>query len=723
MTDHHPNGPAATPAGQPSLSPNHGLECLLMIARFHQLPAAAGTVAHEHDPDSQGLDEVGMTLAARSLGMRAQPQAIDFSRLERMPLPCAARDREGTWVVLAKHGMAPGRPQPVTLVYGLPGKEEYLDRSQLEAKLEGRAIMMTPRGGDARERVKFSLAWFKPFIVKHRMRIFEILLATLVVNLLGLVTPLGFQVAFDKVLPHHAFETLATVLVVLGLATVATSLLSYLRDYFTAHLGCRLDASLGARMFAQIMGQPLAYFQERATGAVVQRLREIDALRAFLMNGLITAGLDAVFVLIYLWVLWFYSSIMTLAVLMFLIAYVAVAVAIAPVLRQRVRHLYEIGASNQAYAVETVRGIRTVKASAQEPRQQRNWEDRVSSQARANFDANNTGSIGSNIIQGLNQAKMVALLGLGVHEVISGDMSMGAFIAFNMIAQQITQPIMRLAQLWQGLQEMQVALQRAKEVMESPTEDDAGWAPSGQLRGEVEFRGVTFNHAGREQPALRDVSFHVPAGTVVGVIGRSGSGKSTLGFLLQRFMPPNEGAVLIDDYNLAELQPQWLRPQLGVVLQDNLLFNGTIKYNIAHANPGMPSEQIKRAAELAGADDFIRFLDRTYETEVGEGGEKLSGGQRQRIALARALASDPRLLILDEITSGLDAATAEDLLERLPDICAGRTVFLITHNMRLLERCDRALLLDNGRLLEYGTLAQLRASGGKVARLLQGERL
>lgn len=687
---------------------------------FYGLRADLAALVHEFDPARKGFDGEALVLAARSLKMKSQLGEIDFERMANLPTPCLVKQRSGTWALLARYGMQQGSTRAVALLQKADMSHESLTLAELRERLTGEVVQVVPRAGAASSQTpRFNLRWFVPMLLKHRLAVFEMLLASLLVNLLGLAGPIGFQVVMDKVLVNRAYETLWTVGVLLFLAMFAETVLSLLREYLTSHLGCKLDVRLGARAFAKLMGQPLSYFQARQVGEIVQRLRELESVRGFLVNGLLTASLDVPFMALYLWVMWGYASKLTLITLGFIAVFVLIAVVIGPVLRERVKNLYERAAASQAYAVETVKGIRTIKASAQEPWQRKGWEDLLAGQAAASFEAAKTGALGSQLIQGVNRLMMVMLLCFGALEVIAGNLTVGALIAFNMMSQRVTQPVLRLAQLWQNLQEMRVALNRISELMDSPTEDSGmGMLPTKKLQGKVEFREVTFHYPGRDRPALRDLSFSIPAGAVVGVVGRSGSGKSTLGHLLQRFHQPSGGTVLLDDMDLRNLRLSWLRPSLGVVLQDNELFGGTIRDNIAQSDPRMPHERVEAAAELACAADFIRNdLELAYDTHVGEGGALLSGGQHQRIAIARALAADPRLLIFDEATSALDSESTAEFAANLPLICKGRTVFLVTHDLSLLSHCSHVLLLENGALAEAGSPDALRAAGGKLARL------
>jgi subfamily B ATP-binding cassette protein HlyB/CyaB len=424
--------------------------------------------------------------------------------------------------------------------------------------------------------------------------------------------------------------------------------------------------------------------------------------------------------------MYFYSPVLTWIVLATIPCYVALSVVVTPILRSRLDEKFARGAENQAFLVEAVGGVETLKAMAVEPEMHRRWEEQLAGYVSAGFKVSNLGSAAGQIAQLINKLGTAATLYFGAILVIDGYLSVGQLVAFNMLAGRVSSPVLRLAQLWQDFQQARLSIARLGDILNTAPEPsyNPNRAALPPIKGALRFDHVTFRYRVDGSPALTDVSIEVPPGQVVGIVGPSGSGKSTLTKLLQRLYLPESGRVLIDGTDLALVDPAWLRRQVGVVLQENVLFNRTIRDNIALADPGMPMERIIEAAKLAGAHEFILELTHGYDTMVGERGSTLSGGQRQRIAIARALVTQPRILIFDEATSALDYESESAIQRNMRRICAGRTVVIIAHRLAAVRGADRILTIEAGRVTEDGTHADLLRRGGRYAalhRLQNGE--
>ena len=466
------------------------------------------------------------------------------------------------------------------------------------------------------------------------------------------------------------------------------------------------------------MRLPLTYFETRRVGDTAARVRELETIRQFLTGSTLTLVIHLFFTGVFIAVLFFYSPLLTWIVLGTLPAFALLSLGITPVFRARLNEKFTRGAENHAFLVEAITGIQTVKAMAVEPQMQRRWEEQLASYVRASFRTLYIGNVAGQLGSGLSKATTIVVLWVGAQAVMGGQLTVGELIAFNMLASRVISPVLRLVQLWQDLQQAGVSVARLGDLLNAPRE------PSGPSRtalpaiaGEVAVEQVTFRYQLDRPEALRDLSFVVPAGRVIGIVGRSGSGKSTIAKLIQRLYVPETGRLLIDGMDLAQIDPTWLRRQIGVVLQENFLFNRPVRDNIALADPGLPLEAVVRAAKLAGAHEFIVGLPEGYDTLVGEHGCNLSGGQRQRIAIARALVADPRILILDEATSALDYESEHIIQQNLAQICAGRTVFIIAHRLRTVRMAHQIFVIDQGRLIERGTHDELMRLGGYYARL------
>jgi subfamily B ATP-binding cassette protein HlyB/CyaB len=502
------------------------------------------------------------------------------------------------------------------------------------------------------------------------------------------------------------------------------ALLGGMRTYVFAHTTNRIDVELGARLFRHLLALPLPYFQARRVGDSVARVREIENVRQFITGSALTLVIDLLFTVVFLAVMAVYSVFLTAIVLASLPFYVAVSVAMTPLFRHRLQERFQRGAENQAFLVEAVTGIETLKSMAVEPQMQRRWEEQLAGYVSSSFAVTTVGNVATQLIQVISKLATAGVLFFGARAVMDGAMTVGELVAFTMLAGRVSQPVLRLAQLWQDFHQTRLSIDRLGDILNTPPEAGVGAGRTAlpAIQGAVTFERVRFRHRLDGPLVLEDITLTVNAGEVVGIVGPSGSGKSTLVKLLQRLYIPENGRILIDGIDLAVIDPAWLRRQIGVVPQDSVLLNGTVRENIALADPGMPIERVIRAARMAGAHDFIVELPEGYDAVVGERGNALSGGQRQRIAIARALVTNPRILIFDEATSALDYESEQIVQRNLRQICQGRTVFIIAHRLSAVRDADRIVALERGQLVEQGSHDELLRAGGRYASLhaLQG---
>ena len=501
-------------------------------------------------------------------------------------------------------------------------------------------------------------------------------------------------------------------------------MLGILRTYLFAHTTNRIDVELGARLFRHLLALPMAYFQARRVGDSVARVRELENIRNFLTSSALTLVIDLFFTFVFLGVMFFYSPLLTWIVLGSFPFYIAISAGATPLFRRRLDEKFQRGAENQAFLVESVTGIETLKAMAVEPQMQRRWEEQLAGYVAASFRVLSLGNTASQAVQLVSKIVTAGILYCGARLVIDGSLSVGELVAFNILAGRVSAPVLRLAQIWQDFHQARLSIARLGDILNTTAEPtySAGRARLPAIRGDIKFDHVSFRYRIDGQEVLHDVSFEVPAGQTVGIVGPSGSGKSTFAKLVQRLYVPERGRVLVDGMDLAMADPAWLRRQIGVVLQENVLFNRSVRDNIALADPAMPMERVIAAARLAGAHEFILELTEGYDTVVGERGSTLSGGQRQRIAIARALVTDPRILIFDEATSALDYESERIIQQNMKDIAKGRTVLVIAHRLSTVRAADRIVTLDRGRLVEDGSHDTLIKTGGRYASLhrLQG---
>lgn len=589
-------------------------------------------------------------LAAKNLGFAAKAVRQPPERLHKAPLPCIAVDSEGRFFILAKidrgqptsadeaavSGQSsrpddPLDPQHARLLIQRPGEPPQVPSyAAFTANWSGELIFLTSKASFAGEASRFDFTWFIPAVIKYRKLLGEVLLVSFVLQLIGLITPLFFQVVIDKVLVNHALQTLHVIAIGLLVATVFEVLLTGIRTYVFAHTSSKIDVELGARLFRHLLALPMDYFQARRVGDSVARIREMENIRSFLTGNAMTLLLDLMFSVVFIAVMLWYSRTLTFLVLAC----------------QQLGH-----AGEQA------------------------------------------GHAGHHVA--------------GATLVIDGQLTVGELIAFNMLAGQVSDPILRTAQLWNDFQQVGISMSRLGDILNTRTEVVGNKTRIPKLAGAIDFDQVSFRYRPDAPDVIRALQLKIRPGEVIGVVGRSGSGKSTLAKLVQRLHVPDRGRVLVDGQDIAIVDTASLRHEVGVVLQENVLFNRSVRDNIALSHPTLPIETIIQAAKLAGAHDFIAELPEGYDTLVGEHGTGLSGGQRQRIAIARALISNPRILIFDEATSALDYESEKIIQDNMRQICQGRTVIIIAHRLSAVRGAHRIVVMKRGQIAEIGSHAEL----------------
>ena len=703
---------------QPASGPDSALACFILLAKFLGVPADPGQIAHEHGEPAGGYTLEDLARIAKRLKIVARIKSAAHADLPKMPLPALAELRDGQIVILLKIDEQEEGLRAL-VQRGDGERPEIWTGGELDGRVAGRLLLMTTREQMTGVSRPFDISWFIPALVKYRGALRDVLIGSFFLQLMGLVSPIFFQLVIDKVLVHQSLTTLDVLAI--GLATVLLfeTLLSALRNWLFAHTTNRVDSELSARMFRHLLNLPLSYFEARRVGDSVARVRELERIREFLTSNAVTVVIDLFFTIVFFAVMYLYSPMLTLIVALSIPVYVAISIAITPVLRAKLDEKFKRGAENQAFLVESVTGIGTLKAMAVEPQMRAKWEKQFAGYTNTGFAVATLANWGSHLIQIVSKLTTVAILYFGAKAVIAGDLSVGSLVAFNMLSGRVAQPILRLAQLWQDFQQVRISVDRLGDVLNTPAEPEhnPNRASLPPIRGKVEFDKVRFRYRPDAPEALRGVSLAIEAGEMLGIVGPSGSGKSTLTKLVQRLYVPEQGRVLVDGTDLALVDPAWLRRQIGVVLQENILFNRSVRENIALADPTLPMERVMAAASLAGAHDFILELPHGYDTIIDERGGNLSGGQRQRMAIARALISNPRILILDEATSALDAESEEIIQTNLRRIAHGRTVIIIAHRLSAVRQCHRIVTVEAGTITEIGNHESLLKSGGRYAQL------
>jgi len=701
------------------------LGALCALARLHQIAADPDTVRHQlglAPSERLGIDD--LLRAAQLLGLKAKRVRTRIDRLALTPLPALALmqpdttsgTNELTVDVLAQcdgrrvllmgpqsAGQVAGKAGAAT-VGATDGVPRIEPMDVFAAHWTGELILISSRASLAGELARFDFSWFVPALVKYRHLLGEVLLVSFMLQLLGLVSPLFFQVVMDKVLVHKAMGTLDVLVLGLLVVIVFESALTALRSFVFSHTTSRIDVELGARLFRHLIALPLAYFQARRVGDSVARVRELENIRQFLTGNALTVVLDLLFSLVFLALMAWYSLPLTAVVLVSLPLYFLLSLAVTPALRRLLDVKFARGAENQAMLVETVTAIQTVKAGALEPGFARRWDQQLAAYVRASFQTQWLASMAHEAVNLIGKLTGAATLWFGAQQVMDNSLTVGQFVAFTMFAQRVAQPIMRMAQLWTDFQQTGVSVARLGDILNTHPESGASSALAlPPIKGRITIEQLRFRYRPDAEPVLDGVNLELAAGEFVGIVGRSGSGKSTLTKLVQRLYAPQGGRVLIDGVDISLIDAAQLRRQIGVVLQENLLFNRSIRENIAIADPAAPLQSVIRAAELAGAHGFVSALPQAYDTLVAEQGASLSGGQRQRIALARALFTEPRILILDEATSALDYESEAIIQRNMAQICRGRTVLVIAHRLSAVRQAHRIVVMDKGVIAEVGS--------------------
>jgi ATP-binding cassette subfamily B protein len=688
---------------------NETLACFQMLSQYWSMPFRRDVIRRVLQNQQQRLGSISLQLCgsvAEMLGLRAQLAVVPAIAITRLQTPVMLQWQNRCTILY--------KATASEVVLAVPGKG--IERHKTKAFMntwgeQGEVLLLQPTKETPRKR--FGLSWFLPFVSRYRRVLSEVLISSFFVQLFGLANPLITQVIIDKVLIQNSPATLN----VLGSLLVATALfeavLTTLRTNLFVETTNRIDMALGSEVIDHLLRLPLRYFEKRPVGELSTRINELENIRQFLTGTALTVVLDAIFSVIYIVVMLYYSWLLTLVALATVPLFALLGLIVAPVIRQQTRTRAERNAQTQSYLVEVVSGIQTVKAQNIELRSRWQWQDRYAHYVADSFKNALTSTTAGSISKFLNQLSGLLLLWVGAFLVLQGTLTLGQLIAFRIIAGYTTSPLLRLVQLWQNFQETALSLERLSDILDTPQEEDVRQdIPLPEVQGAVKYDHITFRFTNSPTPQLENINLDIPPGTFVGVVGQSGAGKSTLTKLLPRLYDPEAGRILIDGYDIHKVELYSLRRQIGMVLQDTLLFDTTVQENIALNNPEATAEEIINAAKIAYAHDFIMSLPMGYNTRVGERGSALSGGQRQRIAIARTVLQNPRLLIMDEATSALDYNSERQVCQNLQQALRGRTVFFITHRLGTIRHADIILMMEQGRIAEQGTHDELMALRG-----------
>ncbi len=690
---------------------NTALVCFSLVAREHKIELTQDRLVHEYGLSSDEISKDTLLRMAKELGLKARLLQLQWSALPGLQkaFPAIARLKNGRHLILTGTTAGQGEKQGEVVVgcydplAGSGGAHLRLSRHEFEKIWAGEVYVLKRVFKLSDESQPFSLRWFIPEILRQKITFIDIALAVLFINAVTLVTPIFFQIVIDKVLVNQAYTTLHVLGFGMTVALAVNGGLDFLRDFLLLHATNKIDLRITSRTFRHLLNLPLDFFEHVAAGVLTQHMQQTAKIRNFLTGSVFLTMLEATSLFVFLPFLFFYSLRLTGIVLVFTMMIALVIGSLIVPFKRRLNALYEAEGSRQAMLVETINGMSTVKAMAIEPLLRQQWENKVAKAVSMQFRVGKISITAKSLTQFLERLMTVILIWMGASQVFDGTLTVGALIAFQMLAGRVTSPLVRLVGLIHQYQEAALSVEKLGLVMNAKQEwgaDRHGARP--QLMGDIIFDRVGFRYGPDLPNVLKEISFVILGGKTLGIVGPSGSGKTTLTRMLQKAYFPSTGTIRINGCYLNELDTAHLRRNTGVVLQESFLFHATIAENIRAGQSAASREQIIQAAIMAGADEFIVGLPQGYDTMLEENARNLSGGQRQRLAIARALLTRPEILILDEATSSLDPESERIVRENLARIAKNRTVIIVSHRLSMLKDADSIIVLQNGELVGNG---------------------
>ncbi len=686
-------------------APNTALACLVAVARHHGLDLSVDTLIASFALGAGEPNDTELVRVASQSGMVASAATLAWDDLTRMgeAMPVLARLNNGNTVILSAVRTA-GQGEEAVIYDPLSerGGLLFIARDQFLAAWSGRAVLLKRKYSWRDTDQPFGIKWFLPEIMRQRRAFIDVAMAAVALHLLAFAVPIFMQITIDKVLLHQSYTTLEVIGIGVTACILFDSFLTYLRNFLLLHASSKIDIRVATNTFGHLLTLPVTFFEQISAGVLTKHMQQITTLREFLTGRVFLTALDSLALIVFLPVLFIYSPLLTGILLVFSLILCGVVASLSRYLRVQLDQLYQAEGDRQALLVEAIHGMGTIKALAIAPILRRLWDSRSAHAITRNLHVGRTAAAGRALSQMIEKLLMVTIIWVGALSVMNNDMTVGALVAFNMLAGRVTGPLVQLVSLIQDYQQAALSIRMLGVVMNQRGEGGAGTGLRPVLTGEIAFEDVTFRYPGSLAPALERLSFSVPRGIVVGIVGRSGSGKTTVTRLIQGLQLAESGVVRLDGHDLRTVDLMALRSQVGVVLQESFLFRGTVRENIAYAKPGASLDEIVRVAKLAGADEFIEQLRDGYDTKLEEGASNLSGGQKQRIAIARALIRDPALLILDEATSALDPESEAVVRTNLRGIARGRTTIIVSHRMAFIADSDAIVVMDRGRIADTG---------------------
>ena len=690
------------------------LSSFVLIARNDNTRADIREIMHEYAVGSEEIRENLFREIASHYNYKVRRVKLSWRELQSSTsvFPCIALKKSGKSAVLCGFRALPEGEMQAVIVdpeseqFNTPDRFIFLSEKQFRDEFSGSFILLKKVYKLTDEEQPFSLRWFIPEFLKHKGIFGEIALMVALLTVFSLVIPLFFQIVVDKVLVNHAGNTLNVLGVGVLIVIAFNALVNYVRSYLLLFVTNKIDISTATRTFSHLMRLPLDFFERVPSGVLLKHMQQTEKIRGFLSGNLFFTILDICSLCIFIPFLLCYSVTLTLIVLFFTGLMALVIASLIKTFQKRLNELYQAEGKRQSMLVESIHGIKTVKALALEPVERKAWDDSTAYAIQSYFRVGKISMTAQSISQMLEMMMSVCIIWAGAHLCFEHIITIGALIAFQMLANRVTGPLVKMVGLIHEYQQIALSVKMLGVVMNTPPEP-AGGGVRNPIRGAVEFDHVSFRYRPDLPHAISDLSLQIRAGETIGLVGRSGSGKTTITKLLQGLYNVQQGIIRIDGIDIRELDKAHLRRNLGVVLQENYFFSGTVRENIALARQNASLEEIIYASQLAGADEFVQKLPRGYDTVLEENASNLSGGQRQRLAIARALLTNPAILIFDEATSSLDPESEEVIRRNLNAIARGRTVIIVSHRLSIVSRADKIVVIDGGRISASGPHEEL----------------
>ncbi|MCF6176026.1 MAG: ATP-binding cassette domain-containing protein [Victivallaceae bacterium] len=680
---------------------NSGLYCVTALGKHHNVDIDVRRLLHEYAVEGDEISERLFYKIISDYGMKVKKISLPWDKLTKLgeALPAVVETKSGGYIILVGIREVEGEKQLAVVNPAIkmkPGEQFlFFTQEQYEETCTGKAWLIKRVYSLTDEEQPFSLRWFIPEFMKLKGIFTQIALAVLIITGIALITPLFFQIVVDKVLIHESYTTLNVLGIGIIIALLFNALMEFLRGYLLLFATNKIDIRTATKTFAHLMNLPVDFFERMSSGVLIKHMQQSEKIRGFLSGNLFFTILELFSLIIFIPFMMIYSVKLTLIVLGFTAIMALIIATLIKPFQRRLTELYQAEGKKQGMLVEAIHGIRTVKSLALEPIQKKKWNDSTAYAITRHFRVGKISLTAKTLSQLIEKLLTVTIIWVGAMSVFDKELTVGALIAFQMLSGRVTGPLVRLVSLIHEYQQTALSVRMLGNVMNAPPEP-AGGGVHNPIKGNISFANVTFKYIPDTPNIINDFSLDIPAGATLGIVGRSGSGKTTMTKLLQGLYQLQSGIIKIDGIDIKEIDKAHLRSSIGVVLQENYFFHGTVRENISLTKRNASIEEIIHAAKMAGADEFVQDLTKGYDTVLEENASNLSGGQKQRLAIARALLTNPPILIFDEATSALDPESETIIQRNLAAIAKGRTVIIVSHRLSIVHDSDRILVIDKG---------------------------